>query len=89
MRQGQAGLLMYRIYNARDARCKERGITDKAEAYTIAVRMVKALRHSDARTHTKTGINHIERHCVSESITAYIAAEIRLSAFHSLLYRIE
>ena len=62
---------------------------NKAEAYAVTVRMVKALCHSDARTHTKTGINHIKRHCVSESITAYIAAEICLSAFHSLLYRIE
>ena len=56
-------VIMYRIYNARDARCKERGITDKSEAYAVTVRMVKALCHSDARTHTKTGINHIKRHC--------------------------
>ena len=82
-------VIVNRIYNACHTRREECRVADKAEAYAVIIRPMEALRHSNARTHAKTGVDHIKRHCVSERITADISAKISLSALHSLLYRIE
>ena len=87
--QGHIGLIIYGIDNSGDGRSKKCGISHKCKAGGIRLYPAEALRHIYACTHAKAGINHIERHGVSECVAADIPAEYGLLPLHGLLYGIE
>ena len=82
-------IIVHRIYHSSHTGSKEGRITHESKACTLSINPVEALRHRDSGAHTKTRINHIERHRISERIASDISTEIRFLSFHRLLYSIE
>ena len=83
------GLIVDCIYHACDRRSEEGRITHKCKALRVRLDVADALSDIYACAHTEAGVNHVERHGISEGVTADIAAENSLSALHSLLHCVE
>ena len=83
------GLIVNSIYNACNSAGKKRRIANKTKAVAVWLVVIKALRHCNICAHTQTCIAHIQRLCVTQCITADIAAICCLFAFHCLFYGIK
>ncbi len=87
--QSHVSLVINSIYDTRYSRSKECGIAYKCKALGIGLNSADSLCDAETRTHAKTGINHIKRHGVAQSVAADVACKYRLLALHRLLDGIE